>query len=316
MTASKVILGAPTTGATSHGAHQLESLLRCEKEFQFSQVRKIREPSSETPDHFAVGLLFHAARARWFSLNFDSSQKAQASVEQAIREEAERQKLPVSVKAERSTSNLFSAYVEHWLTRTKPKPLAAEYTLGPVELFPGEPSSVRTARLDDASKYEESGGLLALGECKTTSTDISDTINQYTLHLQPMLQAALWHAAPNGEKKYGPVSGVVLDVVRKAYGKEKPKFARQFVPVTATAMAWFMLNIRLQTKRASEITWDSEVSRNINSCTRVYGRMRKACDFRDICVHGKGPSVKFVLENGESLMSHKPMPGKMKMPWL
>lgn len=311
----EVLLGDASGGATSAGYHHIESFLRCAKEFQYAQVRGIHEPRAQVPDHFAVGQLFHAGRARWFSLRHALGADAWAKIQDAVKAAAVENKLPVSLNAEQRALALLNEYVDFWSKRPKPDPVAAEYFIGPSELVPGDPTSARTARLDDVSHYPESGGKLALGESKTTSTDVGDTINQYTLHGQPLLQIALWKMAPQGEAMHGPVAGVVLDVVKKPYGKDRCKFAREFIPVNDRVVAWFVKNLQRSLREASQITWDTDAPRNISACTRMVGRMRAPCPYRELCRFGRSASVKYVLRDGKSLLTWKPKPGETVPPW-
>ncbi len=304
-------------GRSAAGWHSFESVLRCPKEYQLAEVRKIKEPTASTPDHFAVGSLFHAGRARWFRLRFASGPDAETSIEDAVREEAALSKLPISAKAVESALEILRQYCEYWNLRPKPDPVAAEYLLGPSPLQDGDDPGMlfRTARLDDASKYPEAGGLLCLGESKTTSTSIADTVNQYTLHGQPMMQLALWKMAPQGEAMHGKVAGIMLDIIKKPYPKDPAKFGRVFVPVTDHAMKWYVDSMRFYLKQAAAIEWDTDVPRNVFMCTRMAGRARVACEFRDLCSHGRSAALKYVMGAGQSLLDHVPSPGREKMPW-
>lgn len=303
-------------GATAAGWHKIESGFRCEQEYQYEHVRKIRIPEVKTPDHFAIGIGFHAGRARWFALNFKTGVDAQRSIEEAVQKAFEEQKLPVTIEAKRQTLNYLDQYVAHWSMRPLPKPVAAEYFIGPAPFDPSDPLFMhRTARLDDVSHYVENGNALCIGESKTTSTSIQDCVTQYTLHGQPMLQYVLWRVAQQGEATHGPVAGIMLDITKKGYGKEKCEFARQFVPVTARSADWYVRSLRTKLRRLADITWDSHVERNISACTRMAGRMRIACPYRDLCVHGRSASIKFVLENGDSLVRWRPSETQQVAPW-
>src|SRR6185369_15921944 len=112
--------------------------------------RGIHKPLNQTPDAFGIGSLHHAGRARWFSLRFATDDSAWASIRQAVDEEAERQKLPVSVKARQQALAYLDEYVNHWSKRPRPSPIATEYKVGPAPLQPDDPFFLwRTARLDD-----------------------------------------------------------------------------------------------------------------------------------------------------------------------
>ena len=302
-------------GPSEKGWHRIESFLRCAKEYQFQHVRKISEPLASNPDYFSVGLLVHAGRAQWFALRFEHSASAWSKIVDAVKKAAEENKLPITLNAEQQALSILAQYVEHYRTRVQPDPLAAEYLVGPAPL---ELDGLyeRTARLDDVSKYPEAGYRLAIGECKTTGDDINKCVEQYTLHGQPMLQYLLWKMSDQGEKMHGPVAGVVLDVIKKPYGKEPAKFARQFIPISDYAVQWYVKSMTGYLSAASRIEWDSDVPRNVSSCTRLVGRIRVACPYRDLCQYGKSAATRFVTEDGKPLVTWKPSDGKSVPPWL
>lgn len=312
----EVLFDGSTGGATEAGWHSIEAILKCAKEYQFRYVRGIHQPQFIMPDHFAIGALFHAGRARWFTLRFATDAKAWESIQQAVEEERELQRLPVRMVAEQKVLQYLTMYCNYWSKRPLPKPLAAEYKLGPAPLKEGDPFMLhRTARLDDASYYPEAGGALCLGESKTTSGSINDCVNQYTLHGQTLLQLVLWKMAEQGEKRHGPVKGIMLDVTQKPSGKNPAKFARTFIPVPQHALSWFVDALRVYLRAAAQIDWDSEVTRNVAMCTRMEGRARIPCEYRELCMHGKSASIRYVLRDGSSLLKHQPKPGVMRSPW-
>lgn len=311
---TEVLLGE--SGPTEAGYHSIEHFMECPKKYQFSTIRGVHHPLHQNPDYFSVGSLFHAGRARWFSLRFSTEPQAYANVLDAMEKEADLQKLPVSHEAKARAAELVGAYIEHYSKRVRPKPVAAEYKIGPAPLKPNDPFFLfRTARLDDVSFYPEANNFLCIGESKTTSTSVADTVNQYELHGQTMLQAALWKMCPNGEAKYGPVRGIMLDVVKKPYGKEKAKFERVFVPVSDYAISWFVDSMRGYLKAAASIDWNAEVPRNASSCTKMIGRMRVPCEYRDLCRFGKSASAKYVTREGNSLLTWRPTAEQNRPPW-
>lgn len=295
-------------GPTEQGWHRISSFLECPQKYLYSQVRKIRRPLSGTPDYFAVGLLFHAGRARWFTLRFDTSAQAWSSIQDAMAHEAEEQKLPIRAEAERQALRYMQEYVNHWSVRPKPRPVAAEYLIGPAPLSkdPGDISLTRTARLDDVSYYPGDDGLY-IGEAKTDGESVDNCVETYTLHGQPLMQRILWGMAPQGEAKLGPVKGVMLDMLIKGRGKNKSKFARMPIPITQKVIDWYIKSMRGYLRAAASVNWNSEVPHNPTMCKR--------CDFRDLCMHGRSAAGQFVLENGDSLVRWKPTEGKEKEPW-
>jgi hypothetical protein len=303
-------------GATSAGWHSIESFLRCPKEYQFRQIRGLRVPSSQTPDYFAVGQLFHIMKAAWYESSFKQDDATLDAIRRLVAVEAAKAPLPITLEAERAALHYFEEYVEHWGPRTKPQVVAAEYDLGPAPLMKDDPPMLwRTARIDDVSRYAEAGGKLAIGEAKTTSTSINDTVQQYTLHGQPLLQALLWKNSKQGEATHGPIAGVVLDVVQKGYGGKRSQFARVFIETPERALKWFAVNLRAQLRAATLVDWNAEAPRHIHSCTRLVGRARVACEFRDLCMRGRSASVKYVMKDGSSLLNFKPDDERKVMPW-
>jgi hypothetical protein len=296
-------------GPSSAGWHKIESGFRCFKEYQYEQIRGIESPQHAMPDPFAIGQMMHTGKGRWFSKQFKSDEATLDDIREEMLASAIKAKLPMSNKAQLSALKYFTEYVEHWRVRAKPRVLAAEYLIGPAvfrEEDGGRPLFARTARLDDVSYYPEAGNALCIGESKTTSTNISDAVNQYSLHGQPMLQDLLWRVSPQGEKMHGPIAGVMLDVIVKGYDGKKSTFGRMMLPITDRARLWFEKNFRHTVKILSNISWDTNAPRNISACTRMYGRARVACKYRDLCMHGRSASVKYVLPGGKSLVQWKP----------
>jgi hypothetical protein len=207
-------------------------------------------------------------------------------------------------------------YQDHWGRLPKPTPIACEYKLGPTPLEAGDPFFMhRTARLDDVSRYPNGLNKLYLGETKTTSGSIGQCIEQYALHPQILLQMLLWKMDPKGEATYGPIEGVMLDVIKKGYGEESCSFAREAIPVPAFAMSWFPRTLKAWLRIFAAIDWDADVTRNPMRCTRSIGRATVACEFRELCKKGRAASNLYVMGKGVQLLKHEPEPGKMRMPW-
>jgi hypothetical protein len=303
-------------GPTDAGWHKMDAALRCFKEYQLREIRGIHVPIPQTPDYFASGLGVHAGRARWFADKFPSDANGWKRIVTAVEEDFDKQKLPISNAAYKFTLKLLQEYCEHWSLQPKPTPIVAEHLIGPAPLLSGDPFPLwRTARIDDASYYPEALNQLCIGEAKTTSTSINDCINEYTLHGQPSLQFVLWKMATQGEAKYGKLQGVMLDIIQKGYGTDKSKFARHLLTFSEHMVAWYVKNLRVIMRALPAIDWNTEVPRNITSCTRMIGKMRVACTFRELCMNGKSASIKYVLRNGKSLLSFKPDAEHQAMPW-
>ena len=303
-------------GATPAGWHSIGVMHRCPKAFQLEHVRGIRVPQSRMPAPFAIGILFAAARRTWFGERFDSSEATWKLIRRAMKREAEEQRLPIEKKDSVFTEVLMSKYIEHWLKFPRPRPLAAEYLLGPAPLVKDDPFNLfRTARLDDLSYYPEAGGALCIGEAKTTSGDVGAVVREYELHGQPLLYSALYKTCPNGEAKFGAVNGVVLDVTTKPYEGKKPAFSRVFVEIRPSAIEWFVANLRGYLRAANKIDWDAEVPRNVQGCTYMAGRARVDCTYKELCRFGVAAAGRYVLRDGSGLKKYKPQPGAERLPW-
>lgn len=301
-------------GPSGLGWSEIETYFRCAKEDQLAHVRKITKPTTQVPDYFAVGAFLHAGRARWFADAFSLSDETWQRMIADIDKSRSDMPLPVSEVAYSDALRFLQEYVEHWSIREKPKIVAVEHMLGPTKL--GEEGwSERTARLDDFGFYPEFGGKLAIGECKTTSGSISDVANQYTLHGQPALQHILWAKAPQGEATYGQSTGMVLDVIKKGYGGKRCEFARIPVDVTQQARDIVKRELLLAMDARRRMTWDSDVPRNPTACTRLIGKARVACQYRDICLYGKAGSIGYITADGKPLSSWSQSEGQLVAPW-
>lgn len=302
-------------GRTDAGSGMTSLIMKCQKAYQFDAVRGIRVPQTQMPPHFAVGILFAAMRREWFGRKFDTSEKTWMYLKRKCQAEAELQHLPIDPHNETQALALMGKYIEHWSSRPRPRPIAAEYQLGPCALVPGDAFNLhRTAKLDDLSFYPEGGGALYIGEAKTTSSDPGSVIREYEHHVQPLLYTALYMAAPEGMKKYGKVAGVMLDIVCKAVDGKKPSFHRVPIEIRPEAVKAFVESTRFYLRLANKIDWDTDVPRSYR-CTEMHGRMRVDCTFKDLCRFGGTSAGKYVLHDGRALRKHKPQPGMEKMPW-
>lgn len=309
-----VLLGGG--GASEAGWHKIEDFYRCPKEFQLRHIRGVRVPQVQTPEHFAIGIMFHAGRARWFANRFDASPKGWKSIQRAVREAAAEGNLPTSVASEQTALKYLTEFIQHYSMLPKPDPIAAEYKLGPVALNVGDPFPLwRTARLDDVSRYPEAGGKLCIGESKTTSTSVADVVATYELHGQTMLQMLLWRMDPNGEKKHGKAEGIMLDVTVKGYGGAKSKFGRIFIPITNWQIDWFAKDLRNQVFASNAVDWNSNAGRNTANCTRLIGRGRIACDYKDLCRLGPDGTSKYVVGKGVALKTYAKQHPEQVSPW-
>lgn len=301
-------------GPSGLGFSEVESYLRCPKEYQYDKVRGIHRPTAQSPDYFAVGSFLHAGRARWLAEKQSTSAEVWDLIKTDVQKTREGLDLPCSDDAERIALRYIQEYIDHWSVRPKPDIVAVEHMLGPTRLDEGR-ATERTARLDDFGFYPEAQGL-AIGECKTTSAAISDVANQYTLHGQPTLQKILWDMAPQGAATYGPVKGMVLDVVQKGYGGKRCQFARLFVPIPERTAEWYKKELTNALFYKDTMTWNTDAERRITSCTRLVGRGRVACPYRELCLYGKSASLEYAFKDGRQLTEWQPTePNELVNPW-
>lgn len=300
-------------GPSGQGYSEMEAFLRCPKEYQFGKVRGIRrQTQGNIPDYFAIGSFLHAGRARWLSEACKMDEATWKLIQDDVTKVRCDFELPCSDHAERTALRYIQEYVEHWGVRPLPKIVSVEHLLGPVQLA-GD-NTERTARLDDFGFYPEFGGKLAIGECKTTAAAISDVANQYTLHGQVELQRMLWELAAQGEASYGAIAGTVLDVVQKG-GAKACQFARIPLPLQPYPASWLRGELAAALRAKEKMQWDDEPERRVTSCTRLIGRARVACEFRDLCEFGQAGCNGYVTNDGKPLSAWQPSEGQTTPPW-
>jgi hypothetical protein len=311
-----VILGKG--GPSAYGYHKWGSSLECHKKYQLSEIRKIKIPLDQAPLALAVGAMFHAGRARWFANRFDVSAASWESIIAATKESMEELSAPCPPEAERKALDLLNQYFDHYGKKEKADPVAAEYLLQS-KLDPDDPDEMMfSARLDDVSRYPEAGGRLCIGEGKTAS-DTANCLAEYRLHPQPLLQAALWKMSPEGESKYGPIAGVMLDVVRKPQnrktGETKAGFMRTLLPINDRMLEWYMKSVREARRQTLSLDWNSDANRNTANCTRMYGRARVPCQYQELCMYGRNAAGLYQFEDGGEVSEWTSSPGKEVAPW-
>lgn len=290
-------------GPSGLGWSEIAAFFRCPKEYQYSQVRKIVEARTATPDYFATGSAMHAGRAAWLSRKCAMDSETDAFINSELErvfKEYEDKMFPVSAKAREDSRRYVAEYREHWSMREAPKTVAVEHMLGPFTLN-DEDFHSRTARLDDFGFYPEAGGRLAIGECKTSSATVAGAINEYQLHGQPLLQVLMWRRAHQGAAQYGDIAGTVLDVIEKGYGGKKCKFARIFVPFEERVLTWYEASMRKALIQSRAIGYADTVDRNPASCTRASGKGRIACPYRNLCTWGYAAHGDYTRADGSPL---------------
>ena len=293
-------------GASGAGWSEIAAYLRCPKEYQLAKVRGIIKPTAATPDYFAVGSMVHAGRAAWLSRKqaMDSETDAFVASEMArVRQEYEDKNQPVSEKAVTDAARIINEYRDHYSMRIAPRTVAVEHFIGPFTLDDADgPEQARTGRLDDFGFYEEFGGRLAIGECKTTSGTPAQVMREYELHGQPALYDLLWNRAPQGAAQYGPIAGIVFDVIQKGYGGKKCVFARIPIEVPERVKEWQRQELRAAIAQAKALQADSPARRNITACTRASGNGRVKCTFHALCMYGGAARGEYAHADGSPLV--------------
>ena len=279
------------SGATEAGSSGFEAYLRCPKEYQLQRIRGVMPvPRLHAPSAaLLIGTFFHAARAAWVAYDRSSANGEKwrsagaAAAEKHIRDGED----PAAVsQALTFSTDLFEQYVRWATLRPAWQPVVVEGKLGPAPFVLDDPRPLwRTARLDLVAKLPSLPGLW-WSEAKTTSSEPSAVVEQYTLHTQILWGLALWRTAPQGEARHGPLRGVQLDIAQKGYGGRAAKFSRHIITVPPAALDWFVRDIRRHLRAANRMTPTSAAIRNPASCTRFHGRHRVACPYRPLCALG------------------------------
>lgn len=293
------------SGPTRYGWHSGdEDVLRCQKEYQLSKVLGVAVAGA-TKSAYNVGVLFHAGRARWFTLRFKSDDATWDSIVAALNDEAEAQPHPVSDKDKAFALAITRQYVAWWGAQPKPRPMATEKLLGPVNFGDGE---LHTVRVDDVSYY--SGGM-AIGEGKTSSGSPSNVIAHYERNGGQLIkQMAVYKAA--GEP-FGPVGGIVLDVVRKGYGGRPCEFKRDFITITDRQVYAMIEALRIGRANRRRIDAGGHAERSWQ-CNRVAGGVVVACPFVDLCKYGKAAAMKYTIA-GQPMDEWQGTPEQVEALW-
>lgn len=300
-------------GASPRGWHSIEPVFHCGKKFELAMKWGIRRPMTMTPDALGTGGLFHQGRAHWFNSNFQTGPQYWNQMKSFVEEAALLYVLPVKQDTINRTLNYLDQYCTYWSARVKPRVKQVEYTLSANIL--GPEFDDRTARIDDLSEYPDNSFKLCIGECKTTSVSVRDAVEEYTVHGQPTKQAILFEMAPEGARIYGSVSDILLDVVVKGYDKEKCKFGRQVLRITDHMKNWYLPMLAKKVREAEAIMDGAPGERNITSCTRLIGKARVVCVYRDLCQRGRSATPAYMDSQGISLNNVKYTKMEGRKPW-
>lgn len=284
----------------------------CPKEHQFRHVRKVRfaplGPGAPIRMHFAVGLLFHVARAQWFNDGYDGHLWVTAMKEFIKRYPKETgESLPDGCFD--IAFRTFKTFKRYWKLTPKGKVLAVEYELEPRGLTPDAPQwAWRGARLDSIEKWPDG---VWIGEAKTSYAGDKGVKDMYALHGQPLLCMALW--SDKEVKRFGPLKGVLLDPMKKADAKQNGKaYPRIRLPLRTYghALEWFKKDFTQWVMMSENVQWNDHVTR-IMHCNRSFG----PCDFRALCLNGRDGALGYEID-GEPLHQVKPSKGKEVAPWM
>lgn len=307
------------SGPSEFGWHAGDQeMFRCEQEFVFKHLRHIAKAGKkETPKAMAIGLMFHAGRARWFSNGFSDNWQ---SIYQAVVQEASKQPLPIPIGAEQEALNILQQYVSHYSKQPKPKVLAAELEVGPIVTVDGS-SELHTNRLDDLSLYPDFANAEAIGEAKTTSSKPSAVYAHYNANHGQLLKQMLvvTKAIANGALKVvkEPI-GIVLDVVQKGYGGAKCSFERFLITIEPYQLEWFSRDLerkRIRRRQLERLEAHPELAnpdqtqmlqriepaeRNPTACRRLVSGdggqfIAVDCEFLSLCKFGRSAATEYVV---------------------
>lgn len=303
------------SGPSKFGWHSGdESFFRCEQEGVFKFLRHIEKAGKkETPRAMAIGLLFHAGRARWFANGFTDNWQ---SIYAAVVQEAAKQPLPIPIGAEQEACNILTQYIAHYSKLPKPKVLAAELEVGPIITFEGS-SEPHTNRLDDLSTYPDFANAEAIGEAKTTSSKPAAVYAHYNANHGQLLKQMLvvTKAIEAGTLKVikNPI-GIILDVVQKGYGGDKCHFERFLITIEPHQLEWFARDLDRVRQRRRELEWREKypehpatnylpARRNPTACRRLVSGdggqfIAVDCEFLNLCKFGRSAATEYSV-NGQ-----------------
>ncbi|UOF77405.1 pD-(D/E)xk nuclease superfamily [Caudoviricetes sp.] len=298
-------------GASQRGWHALESWLLCPKEGQLKNVRKVRPRLTQPAEHFTVGGMLHTCRAQYLNDRRDGDLWRKAL--ELYSAELRARKTEVTQAMVRLVQDVFGVYVSYWRVRPTTTPLAVEYDLGLRGVSPNTPEwAYRTARLDSIEHHQ---GKAWIGEMKSTSHSQNRVTDMYALHGQLLLQMALW--SDEETKLFGPLGGVLLDIVKKPDGTHQPKAYPRVAIAYETvkfALDWFKKDLVTWQMQIGMVDWNATVERR-PACMRTFG----PCTYRDLCLSGERAGITFEYESSPgvfvSLDKWKPTKGKEVQPW-
>lgn len=288
-------------GASAKGWHSIQPFTICAKEYQLARVRGISQRSPYQPLHLGTGAILHVARAQWLNDEYKLDLWRDAVDKYIVEAEAHAGK-PFDPASKLVAVETFDAYVSYWQHRPKLRPLAVEHEVNGFN---------RTARLDSV-EGDEAGGAW-VGEFKSTSKGVSSVTDMYLLNGQTLLQALLCRGSKDFSDTFGEFKGILLDPLKKPSGRQPAvAYPRVRLPVSQmeSALKWFERDLPTWVEAAERTDWNSVVVRS-PVCQRAYG----PCEFKDLCLLGKGAAHLYETKDGKTLSNWEPSDGKTVAPW-
>jgi len=287
-------------GASQAGWHSIQPFTICPKEYQLSRVRGISQRSPYQPLHLGTGAILHTARAQWFNDEYKLDLWRDAVEKYIVEAEAHAGK-PFDPASKLTAIETFEAYVAYWRPRGKTTPLAVEWEVTGFD---------RTARLDSVELAADGAWV---GEFKSTSKGIASVTDMYLLNGQTLMQALLCKHSKEFTDTFGPFKGILLDALKKPSGKRPAEaYPRVRLPVEQmeSTLKWFERDLPRWIRGTERISWNADVERR-PVCQRAYG----PCEFKDLCLLGKGAAHLYQTKDGETLSNWKPSDDKTTAPW-
>lgn len=228
--ASLILTGGSGSGK---GWSRYLTLQKCPRAFQLSYLSGAREGSSPVMSGMTVGSGFHALAAAYYtggrdlSLRFWDEIKNQ-NIDPLLSEEVER---------------IFNGYLDHYDNVDYIIPLAVEQTT----VWPNHNWSCRydlIARIDDPPLGVMPGIWAIDHKCMAIFDE--PTLNGWDLDGEITGEATFWAGSPM-EEKYGPLQGVMLNIVGKQ--KKPQKFHRTWMNYSQARQERHLANLQY---------WDSQ----------------------------------------------------------
>jgi len=144
--------------------------------------------------------------------------------------------------------------------------------------LPGQPTMIRTVRYDGVVQQDDPvrGKVVLSLEHKTAAR--GGNMKEYTG--QAMVQVTLWNQCPALVEKYGPMVGVIFDVIVKSIMPKCERLPPRYVTKAQQQRA--LEYLRLPETVKYPINADGSYPRMLHTCFDRYG----ACDYVDLCLEG------------------------------